>query len=66
MPVTAVKKPFQFLLAWQMKCELFEVVAITALRGQRKLLPPNDFRKPLHRLIDLHSAITIYEPLFVH
>ncbi len=47
-----------------MKWKPVEVVAITALRGQRKVLPPNDFRKPVHRFIGIYSAILIYESLF--
>jgi len=47
-----------------MKLRPIVVVAITALRGQRKVLPPNDFRKPVHRFIDIYSAILIYESLF--
>jgi len=60
----AVKKPSQLLFAWQMKWKPIEAVAITALRGQRKVLPPNDFRKPVHRFIGIYSAILIYESLF--
>ena len=47
-----------------MKWKPIEVVAITALRGQRKELPPNDFRKPGYRFIGIYSAILIYESLF--
>jgi len=53
-----------------MKWKRFEVAAIspavTALRGQRKMLPPNDFRKPVLRLIGIHSGILISEPLSVY
>ena len=47
-----------------MKLRPIEVVAITALRGLRKELPPNDFRKPVHRFIGIYSAILISESLF--
>jgi len=56
-----------------MKWKRFEVFAIsvepgaaTALRGLRKVLPPNDFRKPVHRFTGIHSAVLICEPLFVY
>jgi len=64
------QKPFRFLVAWQMKWKPIEVVAIspevTDLRGQRKDLPPNDFRKPAHRFIGIHTAILKHEPQFVY
>jgi len=56
-----------------MKWKGFEVFAIsvepggvTAFRGQRKVLPPNGFRKPAHRFAGNHSAFSISEPLFVY
>ena len=62
------RKPLGFLLAWQMKCELLEVFtispergAVAALSGQRKKLPPNDFRKPAHRVVAIPSAILIIQ-----
>jgi len=64
------QKPLRFLFAWQMKREPLEVVAIsaevTALRGQRKGLPPNDLRKPAHCCIGIQSAILTYERLFMY
>jgi len=61
------------VVAWQMKWKPVEVVAIspesraaTALRGQRKELPPNGFRKPAHRFIGIDSAISIHEPPVVY
>jgi len=66
LPSQSRQKPFQFLLARQMKRELFEVVAKSpdaALRRQHKALPPNDFRKPVRRFIGNDSAIMVCEPL---
>ena len=67
------EKSFQFLFRWQMRRKLFDEVAIspepgavTVLRGQRKMLPPNDFRKPRHRFFGIHSTILIYEPPVVY
>jgi hypothetical protein len=55
LPSQSSQKPFQFLLAWQMKWKPFEAFAIspepggsTALRGQRKLLRPSQLRKSVH------------------
>jgi hypothetical protein len=49
-----------------MKCKPIEAVAIstavTALRGQRKELPPNGFHQPAHRFIGIQSAISIHAP----
>jgi len=64
LPSQNRKKPLWFLLAWQMKRKTFEVGAINALRGQRKELPPKDFRKPVHPSIGIRPAILICEPLF--
>ena len=67
------QKPFQFLFTRQMRRKPFEVVAIspelgavTALRGQRKMFPPNDFRKACRRIFDIRSTVLIYEPPVVY
>ena len=40
--------------------------AITPLRGERKMLALNNFRKPVRCFIDIHTAILIYEPPVVY
>ena len=40
--------------------------AVTALRGQRKMLPPKHFRKPAHCFIDLHILFLKHEPPAVY
>ena len=67
------RRPFWFLFAGQMKMKPFEVFAtspepgaVTAPRGQRRELAPNGFRKPVHRLTDIHSGILICQPPFVY
>ena len=39
--------------------------AVTALRGERKILAPNHFRKSVHRFIGIHMAILICQPAVV-
>ena len=53
------QRPFRFLFARQMKWKGFEVFAIsaeTALRGQRRVLPPSDFCGLVRRFIGIHSG----------
>jgi hypothetical protein len=52
-----------------MRRKPFEAVAIlserratTPFRGERKMLAPNNFRKPLDYFIGIHTAILLHEP----
>ena len=67
------QKPFQFLFTRQMRRKPFDLVAIspepgavTALRGQRKMFPANDFRKACHRFFGIRSRSLIHEPPVVY
>ena len=63
-------KKVPVLIILQMKWKPFEVVAIspepgavTALFRERRMLPLNHFRESAHRLVGIHLAILIREPL---
>jgi len=61
------RKLFWFLLAWKMKRNSFEVVAISteaAPREQRKVLPPNGFSKSAYRFVGVRPGVLKYELLF--
>ena len=67
------EKPFKLLLAWQGRRKLSDVSAITlkpgavtVLRVQRKMLPPDDLGHSLLGLFGLPRAILIHEQLFVY
>jgi hypothetical protein len=60
------RKAFQFLFIRQMRLKPFEVVAITRLCGERKMLAPNHFRKSGHGFFGVHSAILKFEPAVVY
>jgi hypothetical protein len=56
-----------------MKREAVGVVAIspeagaeTVHCGQREMRAPNHFKKSAHRLVGIHMAILIHEPLVVY
>ena len=67
------EKPFQFLFTWPMRRKFdnkvtisLGPVAVTPLRAQRKVLPPDDIRRFLHSLFGIHRACSIYEQQFVY
>jgi hypothetical protein len=69
----SIQKPFQFLFTRSMRWKPFEVVAIspepgavTPLCAERKMFPPNHFRKSCDRFIGVHSIIVIYEQPVVY
>ncbi|MDB5159663.1 MAG: hypothetical protein JWR50_4370 [Mucilaginibacter sp.] len=57
------QKMFRLFLSRQMKRKPFEEVARTRtqFRGERKMLAPDNFRKPLVCFIGIHTAILIHE-----
>jgi hypothetical protein len=67
------QKPFQFMFTWQMQWQPFEEVAISpepgavgALGRESKVFASNNLRKPPHRFVGIHLAISIHEQPVVY